>query len=340
MLGNMEASRRAGVVLALLITPLATAEGEGDLSGYYDILRDMHAAQKEALRQGRVTVEVDATLYPDADGFPAEIPVEILAEVTWSGESTLVRYKANDPHGQVLGRDYEEMPLGNRPWEYILDTPDDCIGYDPVYKLAGITRPGTPVFVPLLQLVPRDQWTVCCPLVTPGRPWVELIGPSPELADREFELEWEEQGKTLRQTRLDPDGSRSVLIFSLEHCGNVVRSDYYPKGQSKSTSSIRYEWAEPTGSFCALKECSASRTEPERFDYHLKVLDLDVETPVRRSVFSKEAMFKVFAEGTKVDDQVAGRTYMAGGVGQGPTTSDRLKELAKGVRSDGFVKPD
>src|SRR6056297_2454300 len=106
-----------GAAITAMLLFLVSAEGGEELGAYYEILRDMQTAQKEALRQGHVTVEVDVTLYPDTEGFPPEITARILAELSWSGESAVVRFKADDPQGYVLGREYEAMPMEDRPWE-------------------------------------------------------------------------------------------------------------------------------------------------------------------------------------------------------------------------------
>jgi len=356
----MEPSRRiwraaatVGTLFVLLTAPGRVEAQNGRLlegaeaERYYQILRDAQEAQRQALEQGRVKLEITYIPEDGDTGRLQEITVTIQAEVIWSGSRMLLKYRAEDPRARVATYPDESVPLEERPWKLALRTPDAAIVYNTAFNIAHVRPPGSSVtHSPLLKrLVPREKWTGCCGL-TSGRPWNEMIGPQPPFDEHEFELWLEEGGRTLRQVRTAPDGRVMETVFSLDKGGLVTRWSSRPKRRSGPVEKGEYVWSDPVDGRCVLREFKLSRHEPSRYEYHLRVLEADLDTPVPASTFSQAAFFREFAEGTKVRDHVAGKTRYVDDEGRlrlrrppNRVTTERLNELAEQLRARGLAKP-
>jgi len=340
------------LVLSLNSTGSAQDQDGRELSpdeaaAYYQILQDAQRAHKDALQHGRAVVELDytSTARRRRDRDRLNHTVQLQAEVTWDGPKMLLKYRAVDPKGVVTARPEDpddpasQVPLPDRPQEIILHTPDNHVVYNPVHKLAFIRPPESGKLPRLLRLAPQEHWTSCCPPIAPGRPWVEMIGPSPVLSESEFTLRLENDGRRLRQIREDSDGGRQETVFSLDHRGYVVESSYFRRGRREPMSWVSYEWDPPVEDHCALRACEARRTDDDQtIEYRLRVLELDRSKPLA-SAFSRPSVLRQLPKGAKVHDRAAGRTFWIGGPPQPASMAERLQELIEQARDKGFGKP-
>ena len=141
-----------------------------------EALRDAQTTNRDAWSRGRARVRLTVTT-PDAAN-----PCVVTGEILWHDDSFILKTQVADPDDIYFAQSRQFDEEGN----FIARGQGFFITYSAGQN--GLRNqdwaPRTSSFAPIFVLSPRVRFGYCCPPHSdPGRPWKDLIGPSPNLPD-------------------------------------------------------------------------------------------------------------------------------------------------------------
>jgi hypothetical protein len=178
-----------------------------------------------------------------------------------------------------------------------------------------------------------------------GRPWVQLLGPHPDMpqdAVKQYSVNRLDADK-IELLREDANGSRLRWIASQESDGQIVEHEARAAASSERFK-VRCQWARDSKARVYLLQSDLERTYDDPKSKHpvnlyrtYKTTSFNPDFRPPDSLFNQSDLTRI--EGTRVDDEVAKRTYR---VGKEPReqTETGLNGLADEVRARGFAGPD
>ena len=356
-LGNRHTSARTRPCLLLIAAfswmPAIAAGQSREQSSLFEFLKDAQVTNLASLEKGTLVAHVRFRPWKDW----AVLKLE--TTVMWNRRNALWIYKLSDTDKLISPNNYPTewgAELENQRIMYRLIENKKMYTYDPfdatlyvvdfnkpVGNLTAEGREGR-LRSWVFDVQPETNWFQCCPPNhDDGRLWLDMIGPeSPALVpDAELTVERGSDG-LIRQVRIDPDGGRFELVFSPEHCGNVVKVHY--RGTDPLARSIygHYEWRKTPEGVCVLARSEFEKSlpgRPEDIDttYTLDITSIDLNADVGPDRISLDALKSYLPPNTRFHNQVSGKSTMLNPM-PGAVQDQRFHSLAEKLRSRGFLK--
>ena len=193
-----------------------------------EVLRDAQATHHEAWSRGRARVRLRISTTG------AVRPCIIEGDIVWLYDSFILKPKVADPdevHFKFRTNLFDQE--GN----FVARGKDFVITYG-ARQNALTNRDWAPMrssIRPTFVLSPRARFSFCCPPNSdPGRPWKDLIGPSPDLPDAFKTAKFTHRqlpNGDIEQTRREEEGHKIVTVFSAKYDLAVVSTIAYdPEG--------------------------------------------------------------------------------------------------------------
>jgi hypothetical protein len=228
-----------------------------------EALRDAQETHREAWSRGRARVRVTVTR-------PGGVrPCIIKADILWHGDSFILKPQVDDPddvhflqmvqfreEGNVIARGEGFVITYSALQNYLRDQDwaPHRVSVDSIFVLS-----------------PRARFANCCPPHSdPGRPWKDLIGPSPDLPDV-FKTSTFTQRRLpngdIEQTRHDEEGNKVITVFSARYDMAVTSTiSYFPQGTLEER--LEYTYTKQGDRRVLPAGCVA-----ERFNRRTKTID-------------------------------------------------------------------
>lgn len=272
-------------VLFAVMLGLPAYDGDANL---VEVLRDAQETHREAWSRGRARVRVTVTR-------PGAVRTCVIkAEILWHGDSFILKPQVDDPDDVH----FKDMVQFRQEGNIIARGDGFVITYSALqnYLRDRDWAPHRVSVASLFVLSPRARFANCCPPhADPGRPWKDLIGPSPDLPDvfktSKFTHRRLPNGD-IEQKRQDEVGSKVITVFSARYDMAVAFTvTYAPQGTLEER--VEYTYTKqgdrrvlPAG---CVAECFNPRTKTiDRYEYSYSDIVIPDTTPA--SAFTRESV--------------------------------------------------
>ena len=173
-------------------------------------------------------------------------PCIVKGDIIWHGDSFILTPVVDDPDEVYFHQSKRFDKEGN----FIARGDGFIITYSALQKSLE-DRDWAPrtVSVPaIFALSPRARFGNCCPPHSdPGRPWIDMIGPSASLPDAFKTSKFTHRrlpNGDIEQTRLDEGGHKFIVVFSAKHDMAVVSTNSIDvQGVHQRTRRVRVQKA-------------------------------------------------------------------------------------------------
>jgi hypothetical protein len=316
----------SNVLLLAVLVGLPADDGDRDL---VETLRDAQATHRAAWSSGRAHVKTTVT----KPGVTSRCIVE--GDIFWRDDAFILKLQVADPEDVY----FLSMRQFDQPGNFIARGGGFIITYSVGQRyLRDADWAPRRVSVPaIFVLSPRARFTYCCPPDSdPGRPWEDLIGPSPRLPDvfktSKFTHRLLPTGD-IEQTR-EEQGNRIVTLFSAKHDMVVARlTTCDPQGALLHR--IEYTYVKggnrrvlPAGFI--VEKLNAKTKKVERFEYEYSNVVIPDATPA--SAFTRTAVLARIQRETGYVKRQSRQTE--------PRLDDAtLGSLARDLKENGTAKP-
>jgi hypothetical protein len=278
-----------------------------------------------------------------------KVLTQIEGTVTWQGESRLWVYRLSEPSGRVLMSDWSwSAPLSEASTQYRLETKNHLYSYDSHKNMLAIYRKKVNdrfSTTHLLDVLPKHHWYRCYPphhTSGEGRPWAEMIGPSPTWASKGQVYEISREGDLITQVRRDPDGGVQRMTFSMAYGGRPTEFRYERAGERRIVRQGTYTWSKHSDGLYTLKHyrlTSDDSQAPEKGTYiywaDFKNIRLGPNTAGKPLRF--ETLVSLLPPDTIVQDHERNRAYPLN-KGYSGVSQTQFESLSSELRSRGFLK--
>ncbi len=307
---------------------LLSSMGDGVDERLLEVLRDAQTTHRDAWARGRARLVVEISK-------PKTItPAKIEGEIVWRDPAFVLKCKVSDPDAVF----FRDRGIGmDREWNFIAKGKDFVVRY--FARTNTLSEQGSLVgaLQPTYELSPFKVFASCCPPNNShGRPWSELVGPSPNMPESskssKFAYRRLENGD-IEQSRKDESGDRNTILFSAkEDLAVASLVGYHSSGELRRRLSYRYT-RRPDGKIVAATcdvDFSAGGGSVTHYKYTF--FDLILGGAVPESEFARDA---VVARIKRETDYGRNPKRQAGH----EADDAQLESAAKALREKGTAKP-
>jgi hypothetical protein len=319
------------MLIALLLPIVICLPAQDGDEALVEALRDAQATHREAWSRGRARVSLKVTTPGKAN------PCIVKGDILWSGDSFILTPQTNDPDEVYFVQSKRFANEGN-----FIARGDGFVATYSARQKRLQDRDWAPlsVSVPsIFVLSPRVTFGNCCPPhADPGRPWIDMIGPSPSLSDAFKTSKFTHRrlpNGDIEQTRQDEERHKFVTVFSTEYDLAVASAAAYDRN-GKVQTRLEYSYRRNGRRGLLPATCICEWLNPKtkisfRYEYEYSSVVIPDSTPP--SAFTRAAVLARIRSGT-------GYSKLGLGTGTESKMDDAALELmARDMKENGTAKP-
>lgn len=273
--------------------------------------------------------------------------IDIEATARWDRKKIFWTFRLSDPSNSISDK-FHQKPVEEATNEYMFQTGERIYIFNAYSNTLHETKfeypRNTSPHYYLFDVLPNTMGRRCCPpFQALGREWSDLVGTNYSRIFPKSKISMENIENTLiRQTRIDENGSKGIIDFSLNFSGYPVRMEFTDVTNKKANTKSIFTWQNQAG-VTILKSCRILRgnnledesNAQEKFEFD--VLSLVISKT--NLDFDIQSLKRLLPKNAILVDHIKNKSTPINPTDKKRISERVLNQLADQIKEEGLVKP-